>query len=1193
MAALDFSAYIAERTRDFTGREWVFAEIDRWLATPGAPRFFVVTGEPGIGKTAIAARLTQVRQLAAYHFCMARQAQTLDPLTFARSVSEQLARVDEFARCLLAEKGMHVEVKIEVQENYGQIIGVQINNLTVDAPSATVAFNRAVLDPLRRLYAGGHRGQIVVLIDALDEAVQHIGAETIVAVLANIGGLPEGVRFLLTSRPEGAALRHFQERGIPHLVLDAGREENQADVRAYVRARRAASAELQARVAEAGLGAFVERLSAASKGNFLYVVWVLRAVAEGIQGVDRPDELPIGLDGIYREFLRTRKVGEDVDRWRSYRPVFGVLAVAREPLSTEQVARFAGLDAQATDDVLQDAQQFLSGQLNPTGTRYQLYHQSLANFLSDKDRAGEFWIDIDAFHWQIADDYAARCKDDWGQCEGYGLRHLPAHLAAAGEGARLRALLLNFDWLQAKLDATDTNALIGDYDLVTDSDLRLVQSALRLSAHVLVHDPRQLAGQLLGRLLSFKESAITALLLQVQQWRGAAWLRPLTASLMPPGGALVRTLAEGMGALNAAAITPDGLRVILGTQDGRLAMWDVLTGEAVRVFSDEGAPILTVGITPNADKVVSASADNMIRVWNPVDGKLLSTILVEGVVDVLSGVTGSSELIAGMRDGSLGLWSLAGGTMQRALKGHLAWINSVIILREGRYAVSASADKTIRVWNLESGRQVRVFRSHDSAVVALAATHDEQLLLTGSRDGSLACWNLDTGENMYETKAHTGTINAIAVTSDGKQVVTASHDKTIALWDLRNGSVLQEFAGHTGPVMWVGLAVGGKYIVSASRDGTSKVWARVAGLDAPVMAHRQRSGVTVLVMSGREYKASAAAEDGTVKAWDIDTGKLLWKVDRCSGIVGSLGLLLKAQLLVGGTRDGKLVLWDWNTGALLDVRHGHEASITGLAVLPTERLIVSASSDGALKLWRFDRGPKLRKYESFLGHRGVINSIMLSANGKRIVSASGDGTVRIWDVAARRLVHTLGGHDGPVNAVAMTPDLEYEVSASDDGTLRIWYRSWPTYKLVGHEGPVTCVLVSRDCRLVISGGEDGTVRLWPLLRDHVAQPYSVRAKRIIQEHGSAITALLLSVDSRSLISASRDGMVRLWNLTRDRTVSTFRADAAVLTLAATPDCMRIVAGDQMGQIHFLRVQRSQSSVGEAPAESAGELWRDT
>jgi hypothetical protein len=34
----DFSAYIAYRTRDFTGREWVFAETDRWLTYPDGAR---------------------------------------------------------------------------------------------------------------------------------------------------------------------------------------------------------------------------------------------------------------------------------------------------------------------------------------------------------------------------------------------------------------------------------------------------------------------------------------------------------------------------------------------------------------------------------------------------------------------------------------------------------------------------------------------------------------------------------------------------------------------------------------------------------------------------------------------------------------------------------------------------------------------------------------------------------------------------------------------------------------------------------------------------------------------------------------------------------------------------------------------------------------------------------------------------
>jgi ABC-type glutathione transport system ATPase component len=70
----DFSDYIAERTKDFSEREGVFKTIDGSLADRKRPQFFTLTGEPGIGKTAIAARLTQIRDLAAAHYCIARQA---------------------------------------------------------------------------------------------------------------------------------------------------------------------------------------------------------------------------------------------------------------------------------------------------------------------------------------------------------------------------------------------------------------------------------------------------------------------------------------------------------------------------------------------------------------------------------------------------------------------------------------------------------------------------------------------------------------------------------------------------------------------------------------------------------------------------------------------------------------------------------------------------------------------------------------------------------------------------------------------------------------------------------------------------------------------------------------------------------------------------------------------------------------
>ena len=55
---LDFSGYIAERARDFTGREWVFKALDDWLADAEGTSFFLLTGKPGVGKSAVTARVT-------------------------------------------------------------------------------------------------------------------------------------------------------------------------------------------------------------------------------------------------------------------------------------------------------------------------------------------------------------------------------------------------------------------------------------------------------------------------------------------------------------------------------------------------------------------------------------------------------------------------------------------------------------------------------------------------------------------------------------------------------------------------------------------------------------------------------------------------------------------------------------------------------------------------------------------------------------------------------------------------------------------------------------------------------------------------------------------------------------------------------------------------------------------------------
>jgi hypothetical protein len=106
-------------------------------------------------------------------------------------------------------------------------------------------------------------------------------------------------------------------------------------------------------------------------------------------------------------------------------------------------------------------------------------------------------------HSALIEAYRARAPSGWasGPNDGYFFQRLPQHLASADRLDELKALLSDYDWLAAKLEATNITALLADYDLAgQDPDLTLIQQALRLSIPALLLDATQLPGQLLGRL---------------------------------------------------------------------------------------------------------------------------------------------------------------------------------------------------------------------------------------------------------------------------------------------------------------------------------------------------------------------------------------------------------------------------------------------------------------------------------------------------------------------------------------------------------------------------------------------------------------------------------------------------------------------------------------------------------------------
>lgn len=349
---LDSSALIEEKSRGFVGRGFVFAALDGFLRDN--PRgYFRVAGQPGIGKTSIAAELVR-RGRHPHHFNQ-RAEGIVRPESFLANLSAQL--IDAFAL-------PHATVPPEATRDAGVLV--------------------SLLGEVAGRLPEGER--CVVVVDALDEASSD-GLPAGVNPLFLPSRLPAGVFVVVTHRHPGPPLRVDCEAA--ELLVAHDSAENRADVRAYVESHLPLPG-IRHFLVDRGLteDGFLEHMADISQGNFMYLSHVLPAVARG-EYRDLADPLPRGLAGYYQQQWQ-RMCGRDeraLVEWKL--PVIEALAVAREPLPLELVLRASGLDRRRVVLALELWRPFLHVVERPADSdgpvpHYRLYHESFRDFLAGR-----------------------------------------------------------------------------------------------------------------------------------------------------------------------------------------------------------------------------------------------------------------------------------------------------------------------------------------------------------------------------------------------------------------------------------------------------------------------------------------------------------------------------------------------------------------------------------------------------------------------------------------------------------------------------------------------------------------------------------------------------------------------------------------------------------------------------------------
>lgn len=421
--------------KELTGRQWLFEAVEKWRSSDRASRVFWLVGAPGVGKSAVAANLaTRGREVVAVEFCNWQQPGHKRPEQIVRTLAFQIAsRLPDYRKLLLTLPDI----------------------ASLDRKNSAELFDYLLADPLHHAIDGGREHHLIV-IDALDEAGE-AGRNPLVEMLAHHAPrLPDWIGLVVTSRPESNVIAPLQ--ALNPFPFETSAEKNLADIRDYL--RRELASKLQGR---ADADRLVEQILEKSEGVFLYVERFCDDIRLGHLSLDRPEQFPRGLGGVFFQYFKRQF--PDLEHYeKTIAPALGAVLASREPLPVRMPQKMFGWHDTQLRKWLRTLGSIFPVTKDAGREVITPYHKSLADWMADASKAGPYFVSIAEGHQLLADELL-RERRGGGESQSC-LRNLPYHLVGAGRRKDAQVLLGDSAWIEKKLFALGVESVLSDVDLI-------------------------------------------------------------------------------------------------------------------------------------------------------------------------------------------------------------------------------------------------------------------------------------------------------------------------------------------------------------------------------------------------------------------------------------------------------------------------------------------------------------------------------------------------------------------------------------------------------------------------------------------------------------------------------------------------------------------------------------------------------
>ncbi len=324
---------------------------------------------------------------------------------------------------------------------------------------------------------------------------------------------------------------------------------------------------------------------------------------------------------------------------------------------------------------------------------------------------------------------------------------------------------------------------------------------------------------------------------------------------------------------SAAAISPDGRAIAIGSRTGRVSFVDPSTGDAHLTIGAHSTPVTTVSYSSNDRVFASTGTDNKVLVWHPQTARPAEVLTAPAEqVQYVAFSPDGTTLYSSSNGGVLLEWDLTGersfgrrfalGAPSPCCSAVSPLAPPLALSPDGTMFAVRLGSSTVGLFSTHTLHREASFtiRPKGAAITTLAWSPTRPELAVAGYSGIVQLWRVNgtprlarrlTG--LYPSLGQLEAIQALAFSPDGR--LLAASDSSNAVEQTGGGGTLAHYAGTTG------ASAPATHPPSRARDSPSRWSACSAPADADCSVGRG-SGTSDWVFASIDQRTLPAGVKG-------------------------------------------------------------------------------------------------------------------------------------------------------------------------------------------------------------------------------------------------------------------------------------------------------------------------------------------